>query len=664
LSNKYNILSQKDIREIDNVLEFANGLVLKDSEIAEANETMASYRASNAYISARLDLQNSDDESKKKIIEGYRELNKYYKELYDKYGIDYLESRTAKDLHILYAKNPTLTREEKNLFYDCYYEVLNYHNKVISTKAFKNQSMYRGFIKLFLIFSTVQRYLTRKMENFFNIDTYDLPTLKNAFISVGLDYFEDMPINYQRRLLKMVNTLLANKGTNEGISKIIEIFGFDNINIYRYVLAKGYSTDPRTGKLNYKDPYLLFFKTPADKEVDFKNDMMLSFESVTSEDPYWHASKEEVVSIPFNFINSKYMSVDTTIDAMNETIGLAYFMSLLYKFENEYKEKEGLDFGFINKNISVNVINIFDAIVALQSLIIRSHGYVDTIAKNPDVINYIYGYRDIENKIDISNIMNEIKLLLIKYHNSIDNYDDIKNFIETFEMKGFSENERYSIEQFLEVFRHNENMRKNLERLLVETNNYYIYRKLQEIWDIEMRSKINNELYKGSDTFSDFLKKRNYDLYKYITLPKNFPDSEKQRYNFYKEKIFELTESIGNYISDLKVRKYFLNNNFIGLSSYIEKYLYTAISIFKSYTIDLLSANIVFSFNDRTFNTLKLFDDFLLTVDLDWADRVDLLDICNIKEKGLLLKNKLNLNEKIKLTILDNGKIIETKEFS
>jgi hypothetical protein len=650
LNNKYSVLSQEDINEIDNVLEFANGLILKDTEVAESLETMNSYRNSYAYINARLDVDGHSEEYHQEIISKYKELNSYYKELFDKYGIDYLESRTAKDLHILTTTNPTLVREDVNLFYDCYYEVLNYHNKVTSTKAFKNQDMYRGFIKLFLVFSTVQRYLTRKMENFFNIDVYDLKTLKNAFISVGLDYFEEMPINYQRRLLKMINTLLANKGTNTAVSQIVELFGFDNIDIYKYVLAKGYATLPN-GEPDYDDPYLMFFKTPADKDVNFKHDMLLSYDSVTKEDPYWHSSKEETVLIPFNFINSKYMSVDTTIDAMNETIGLAYFMSLLYKFQNEYKEKEGYDFGFMNKHISRNIINVYDAIVALQALIIKSHGYQDSITKNPDIINYVYGYHDIENKININSILDEIQELLIKYPYMTSNFESIQTFIDTFRMEGFDDKEKYSIADFLEVFKHNENMREELETLLIETENYYIYRKLQDIWDIEMRTKINTKLYGDSETFSEYLKKVNYDLYRYIQIPENMQGNEKHIYNFYKERIFNLTESISNYISDLKVRKYFLNNNFVGLSSYIEKYLYTAISIFKAYTIDLLSANIVFSFNDKAFNTLKLFDDYQLTIDLDIAERVDLIDICNLLDKGMTQKDVLSLRDSFTITV-------------
>jgi hypothetical protein len=653
LNSNYNVLSQKDIDEIENVLDFANGLVLKDMELAESKETMKSYRNSNEYINARLALQGEGDEPNQRIIDQYKEVNPYYRELWEKYGIDIYHSRTAKHLQILHVTNPVLTKEDSNLFYECYYEVLNYHNKVTHTKAFKNQEMYSGFIKLFLIFSTVQRYLTRKMENFFDIDVYDLKTLKNAFISVGLDYFDDMPINYQRRLLKMVNTLLSHKGTNQAINEIVELFGFSNVDIYRYVLAKGYNADPKTGRINYKDPYLMFFKTPANKEIDFKKDLMLSYESITSSDPYWQSSEEEVKTLSFNFLNSKYMSVDTTIDAMNETIGLAYFMSLLNKFQEEYKKKEGTDFGFINKKISNNIINVHDAIVALQSLVIRNHGYADTISKNPDVINYVYGYHDIENKIDISHILDEIKEITIKFPNTVQNHEELIEFIENFKMTSFNEKENYSIEDFINVFKANEEMRKGLEKLIIETNNYYLYRKFNEIWDIEMRSKLTTKMYGSNETFMDYIRTRNYDLYNYITIPDYIKDNEKQTYIFFRDRIFDLTESISNYISDLRVRQYFLNNNFIGLSSYIEKYLYTIISIFKAYTIDLLSANIVFSFSDKAFNSVRLFDDFQLETQHQFAERVDLLDVNNILTTRLSASSRYSLGDTFRITVED-----------
>ncbi|ALN97996.1 hypothetical protein Bp8pS_317 [Bacillus phage vB_BpuM-BpSp] len=642
MNNKYNLISKEDIKEIDDVLDFAEGLIIKDVKKADQEETVTSLRTANQVITSALNKADSNDEIDN-IMKNYKDLNPYYIELKEKYNISYYKSRTARDFAILESTNKTLNREDTALFYECYYEVLEYHKKVISTRAFESQTKYRSFIKLFIIFSTVQRYLTRKMDSFFDVDVYDLKRLKNAFISVGLDYFDNMPANYQRRLLKMVNTLLSHKGTNLAIKEIINLFGFKNMDIFKYILVKGYGTD-RRGQINYQDPRLFFYKTPADEEINPSKNMRFDYKSITSQDPYWQASEDQIKSMEFNSITSKYMSIDSSIDAIKETLNLSYFMSLLKKFEEEYKDKHGIDIGFINKKISLQSIDLFDSIIALQSLIIRSHGYKDLINKNPDSINFIYGYNDIENKIDIKEFVKKIEDILLKYPNTED-HETINSFLKDFKMSNFEDKENYTINSFLEVFNNNESIRNSLEDLIVKTNNYYIFRELNKIWDLKMKSKINNDIYGNNETFLDFLKEKNYELHNYI-IPPDFMD-EKQRQLFFKEKIFELTESIANHIGDLKLRKSFLNNNFIGLNSYIEEYLYTIVSLFKSYTIDLLSANVIFSLNDKRLNTIKLFDHYQGSTYSYEAERVDIIDICNILDGNKLLLKEEFLDEKL-----------------
>jgi hypothetical protein len=667
LNRDYNVISQEDVKEIDNVIEFANSLIVKDSEYADSLETNASRRTSYEYINARMNLDpNLNATEIEALLKGYTDQNAYYEKLYEDYGIDYYESRNATDLQILTVTNPILSREDQKLFYDCYYESLNYHNKIISTKAFKGQKMYRGFIRLFLIFSTIQRYLTRKMENYFNIDLYTPKMLKNAFISVGLDYFDDMPVNYQRRLLKMVNTLLSHKGTNRAIMEAVELFGFTNIEIYRYVLAKGYNKNKTNGKLDYNDPFLQFFRTPAGNEVNFSSDLAMSYDAVTEEDPYWQTTEEEVKSLSFNYFNTKYMSVDTTIDAMKETIGLSYFMSLLNKFQRFHKEKKGKDFGFVNSTISVEKVDIYDAIVALQSIVLRSHGYKDKISMNPDTINYVYGYGDIDNKIDVSGILKDIENEMVLRPRTVANFEELTEFIENFKMTSF-DGEKYSIERFINVFDSNEKVRRDLERIAVESNNYRIYRNLLKLWDIKMRSKITVDNYEGNETFLEYVRKKNYDLYNYIVPPGNIMGNQGKLNDFYKERIFELTESVSNYMTTTEVKQFFLNNNFIGLGKYIEKYIYTLVSIFKAYTVDLLSANLVLSFSDKFSNSVRLFDETVETSEMYEAERVDLLDVGNFLTTRLGGKKDKDFmtivepGEYVKITYTDkDGKVTVT----
>ena len=647
--NSFKIFSQQDIDEIDNVIEFASGLILKDMEIADESENKESYQRSAEYLSAVLLLQDApeDPDIRQAIIDNYEEHNKYYKQLNVDYAVPYHESRMAKHMHIIYTKYDVLSRDDRALFYECYYESLNYYNRVISTNAFNNQTMNKGFIKLFVVYSAIQKYLNRKMEVFFDIDKYSARDLKNAFISAGLDYFEDMPTNYQRRLLKMIGTLLEYKGTNFAIEKTLELFGFKNIEIFKYVLVKSYHKDKKNGRNDYDNPFLFFIKTQADSEVNFAKDIQLNYDSITGGDPYWHASPEEILQEEFNMITTKYLSVDTTIDAMRESIGLSYFMNLLKRFQTEYKEKEGIDFGFLNRDISETTIHIFDAIVALQALIVRYHGYVDTITINPDVVNYVYGYHDIENKISIEALFSEIEDILRKESHTVNNVEDIQDFIKAFKMEGFEDKSKVSIEHFLEVYNKNEAVRFQLENLIQKTENYNIYRILNRIWDMKMQTRINIKVYKGHKTYTDYLLNENYDLFTFLSIPESIKGNKKQERAFYRDRIFQLTESISNYISDLNVRQFFINNSYIGLTSSIEKYMYTIISLFKSYTIDLLSANIILNFANKTFNTVRLFDDFRSQSEQEFVERVDLLDILNIHDVKNTIAEHLDITDEM-----------------
>lgn len=846
---KYNPFTKMDINDIKNILDYARGLIIKDQEIADKLETIESLRSSSLYIQARTGTSLSMSELEcKKVIENYRELNPYYKELNKKYGIDFLLLRTTKDLRILKVTRNTLAKEEVILFDDCYYESLRYYNNVISTEAFKNQLYDREFTKMFLVFMTVQRYITGKMEFYFNIDFYNRDMLKNSFISNGIDYFDELPLNYQRRLLKIVNQLIQYKGTNVAIKDILKIFGFDNIDVYKYILSKGYDRNAITGKTDYSDPHLLFFKTKADGNLDFNNDLTLNYDSVVNRDPFWQIDKDYVKKQDFNTINTKYMSVDLTMDIMKETLGMAYFMSLLNKMETEYKDKQDGDFYFYNRNISNNGIGMFDAITALISITLRSHGYKDIITKKLDSLKYVYGYNNIKDNLDIKKLLSEIQILLIQNRNKFENdnkykevyqyflgfklknfdgyeeynmtnvieeynsdivysrqlerfikltknyrliemwekdyltidilnytkyllitgkidymllsnfpelknlfkmlilnslsnkendideflnnlrtnvilmndldnlisninntqlnieysnykmgiyplalvldkmldiiydrrnqtigkykteeeriksyrdnpadilhYRELNEYLEIFFINSFNEKEKYSMEDFVKIFKYNESIRNNLEELIVECNDYNLYKKFNKIWNIKFESEINMSLYKGYNTFQDYVKYKNYDLYNFITIPDIIKGDINKEYEFYRTRIFELCESIDNHISESDMN-FFLNNNFVGLLEYIKKYIYIIVSIFKSYTIDLLDANTVLSFKSKPFNILKLIDgieSYNSTFKL--KDNFKIIDLANTSDY-FTEKDKLELSDKINKKIFN-----------
>lgn len=843
----FKIATENDIQEIKDVIEYASGLILKDQNVADKNETVDMIRKATVYISAIKNLNDSDNLDRDIIIESYEEKNPYYKELKQNYNIEYVDSRTAKNFKVLRVNNKILNKDDELLFNQCYNETLEYYSKVIYTKAFMNQEYNHEYYKTLLMSMSIQKYLTRKLGYYFNIDLYDKKKLKNAFISYGFDYFDSLPLNYQRRILKLLNELVQSKGTNLDIKKLLNVFGFKNIDIYKYILAKNYHTNI-DGNKDYNDPYLVFYKTKADNVIDYDKDMILNYDAVVDKDPFWKCDKQDLLHYKeFNTITSKYMSVDLTMDAIQETMKMSYFMSFLYKMENEYKDKQDeLDFGFYNRNMSSTKITIFNAIVGLQVLIMRSHKLKDRINKTPNQILDIFGYGNIENNETIKNLLEEIQVLLIQNKYELERgrqFDEIYQYFQRFSLSNFKDptdytsfkdiyemydvyssvstqllkgipkytddvqisefiadnnndlidkleylrtyliegrydckdvlelidfskffskflviqgsmypekrieinqmfinntklmeeiktftfiintgnivtaynegdyfkvidlmvefiskrrnelkklykitddNElyfkllydkqdilyykelyafyeifyspfkrindgtKYAMENFVTVFLNNEKLREELMTFIAETNNYQLYRKFNEIFESKMLTKFNTDVYEDYDTFSEYLAYHNPEFLKWITINEEDNIDKVKRKEFYQSRIFELCESIDNYISlDL-----FMNHTFTGVIDYIRKILYLVITVFKSYTIDLLDSNTVLNIDDKSFNSIRLFDEICnIQITDEVQDKISLVDVTRTWVKETVKEDlSIILKEEIKIS--------------
>lgn len=446
-----------DIDEIKNVLEYCRGLVIKSQVTADQYETIDSVRNATNYIAAKMGLNGIDELERRNIIDNYKEKNEYYLWLYNTYGIEFVDARVAPDLKILKAINKTLSVKEEFLFNECYEEVLEYYRQTFFTNAFKNQQYNILYFMLTLISMTVQRYLTRKLKYYFDIDTYSKKQLKNSFISYGFDYFDILPINYQRRLLKLLNDLVISKGTNHDIRKILDIFGNKNIDIYKYIIAKMYPVKAN-GEKDYDNPYVIFYKTLADGIINYDKDIMMSYDSVTSTDVLWKVDEEEVLYNRkfnketemfenesdrfFNTIISKYMSVDVVTDILKDTLKMSYLFNFLYQFEKDHKDLQSKeDFGFFNKNMSNTKIDVFTAIVGFISLMLRKLGLEDKINFFPNQLNDIYGYNDIDSNTDILPILKEIQLLLLQNKDELEKsreYSQLYQFFKGFNLYNFT----------------------------------------------------------------------------------------------------------------------------------------------------------------------------------------------------------------------------------
>lgn len=444
---KYTIARKEDIEDIKNLIDYIEGLVIKDYDESMLYETLETSRASSLYINCYLGVDNKLTEFEKQtVIKSYEEKNKYYIDLKMNYNIDWVDARLAKDYTILKATNKSLSYKDELLFTECYNLTLTYFINVLKNDAFVGEKLNKCYFRELLVYFAMQKWITKKMEKYWDPDSYSKYDCKNTFISTGIDYFDGLPLQYQRRLIKMTNTIIQYKGTDRCFDVILDAFGMENVQIYKYVLAKD------------KDD-LFFYKTKINDAVNTRTDNIVSYDEIVGGDALWQAEKSEILEKDFNTVDTKYITVDLATDIIGSTMSMAYLMSLIYILENNYKHvKNEEDFTFSNKNISSRPVDIFDAIIAVIALVCKRKGYSTEINKNmfSKELKSIYGFDNTANNDNVRDLLHDIKLMLIqnKYELELaDSYQELYDFFSSFTMEGFEVKGLYSEEELKKDFR-------------------------------------------------------------------------------------------------------------------------------------------------------------------------------------------------------------------
>ena len=631
--NKF--FTDKDQDELTRLFDYCNGLVFLDKEYADSLETIESQRNASPYVLAYFGINDYDPVSNKQIIEHYVELNPYYQALYVEYGIVPAISRNSQHLAILTSTNKSLNKDEELTFNECYYEALNYYNKVLSTKAFMNHQNRPNFIKLFLTWCTIQRYLNRKLDDLFNVDVYSARTLKNAFISAGVDYFDKLPINYQRRLLKKLNTIISNKGTEQCFVDILNTFGLDTTCIYKYYLVKKYTNEKNIEGKVIKRPSLVFYKVPLNEKINIKKHEQCPFSSIVSADIYWQATEEEILEKEFNIVPTKYISIDNAIDINKDVLKMSYFMNML---ENLFVKNNDNGVYFFNTKISKSKINLYDGFVALISLALRLNGYKDRVVVNPDVANYIYGYSTKDNAVEVNRLIQNIKNELEKDDSiNINKKLYLINFLDNNFKIDVNYDKQYSLTEFIDIFEKNENIRETLNEIIIEMNNHKIYKDLNSIYDLKMRTNLNRNLFRGFETYFQYVSSKDLDLAKFITINENDYDTEEDIFIAYTEKIMELCTSLSNAIYDDNVSDAIIHTPMYGITSYLQYFISTLILLFKSYTVELKDSKLQYYIKDKKNENIRLRDYLIKYHNKIIRDYGGLIDSAQIIHNGNII---------------------------
>jgi hypothetical protein len=610
--------------EMDALSRFVATLVLKDEAAAEAAETADSSRAGYDLIAAVFKTDTLDDNQRHSLIANYIDGNPYYRAL-QLIGVDAFKARTSQDMAILKYNSLVMTKERNLHFEDQYAKCLTYYSSVLHTKAFDAHPLYGAFGRLVVIFMAMQRFADGSLEMASNVDFYDEYSLRNLFASQGLGQYAKIPLKYQVRILKNINTLLRFKGTTRAIVDIVGIFGFESIQVFKHFLVKDFPRDVNGGiaadeldllpdaddsqsSEDWDNMVLRFVTVPHDT-VDIEaalRDQIGSqedYDKFVEHDPLWQARKQDILKAEFNRVATKYVSIGSTMNLLKKTREMAYFRSMLRRAQIDTPLGNSLK--FLNLRVSENPLMLYDVLLACQVLVFRILMYTpgepthppDTIARNPSSVwtLYSYGFDDI-GATDLPKNQGTPRIYLP---------DGTPVFIGGNEIAaaagGWSDvadpvdfPAELTLDEFVTEYHNNDVYREAFKTVLRSTQSYAEYKRLRAIYDVRFFSQFQTSEFGSAVTFSEYLMSRSPDLAGYVDAADNETDRVAA--------LLELTTSMQNYVSNgnTDIDPFAALDAY--LIDYVKNYIMQLVAIFKSYTTEIRQFTITYIVGNDPFD--------------------------------------------------------------
>jgi hypothetical protein len=591
-------------------LNYSNAPVTRTALIALKDKI-----ARNGFISITL-VDNNITEERTHFLESFIDLNKYYQNLKETYGIPIWKSRKAYDFDLLLEP-----KKEDDLilanFSENYAECQRYFVSVMFTKSMAKDMVgttstgsyinyYKAFGRFFICFMVMIKTINEKLKNPLDANSMDEYILDNMLFSFGFTDFKNFPVDYKRKIVQNINELIRHKGTDRIFTDILQIFGFKDINIFKYYLVKhqSFNDDKSMAGVDDKIRFVSHNVTiPSLQEaVKRKEYLTHSFESVTDSDPYWQASKLEIGKKDFNYVNSKYFSIESSFDLFKETSNIAYFINLVKTLRDEYPEADNA-LTLTATKISDRPIELVDLLVAAQIIVSNYYGIDDTIDFSQESIYNVLSF-DPEDETPLN------KLVTSDEHDI--NNPDTQRYV----LDHISDYDDVSKSELETIFKSDKGKMANMIAL-IKSQQHTIgdvrdFKKLQALYESKFLAKFNLREYEGFIGYNQYLRTRNLDLHTYIdTIVTSSTQDEK------KVEVLYILSALTEYAKNLDVQ---FDNRF---SDVITSYINRMVSIFKAYTVTLKDFTIFYSYDDSLFftyfdeafvSTKNTFDDDLIQI--------------------------------------------------
>lgn len=357
---------------------------------------------------------------------------------------------------------------------------------------------------------------------------------------------------------------------------------------------------------NTKNYELKFVKVPISETQgidayikDQRN--YVDYDNITLSDDDWDGEyshediKNKILDEEFSYIRTKYISIDNIEDMSRLIFDMPYFYNMLFddvKLEERLVIK--LPYIRVNKNFKLNNVFVF-----LIVMMFEYYELEDEIMDDAGNILYLKGF-DFRADIDELKSWMDNKMAYDSEESKIDDFIIYRTSLR-------------SVEQFLNVFNTNTEYSKFVQLQMFDADNKRIYDIYKKIYDTLMVLKYNRKFFQIADgsgtyceTYTEFLKYRDTDLYNLIAEVRDIGDS-----SIRKNRILELMDGICKSLKTyIDTEEYsFIFSKFPGFNTdAIKHYVELMILFFKSYNVDLIGINTVYTFDDKYENWIRAID--------------------------------------------------------
>lgn len=526
--------------------------------------------------------------------------------------VDIVTARQAKNFSILKINKADIPENVYTTFTRIYEQCREYFMSVIYNRNMSAMhDQYDNFIALCIMVMTIQRYVSNTFKFGVQRDLFDWEFIQNMYKSYNVPFIDSLAIDHHVVILKNLNNLLRHKSTDKVLFDICSILGLTYVDIYKYYLVKDQLRDDNgkpifvykdkydedgnvIGKeIDYKNTYNLYFQAVDIEEdniilalQDTTDGNRVDYDEMVSGDPYWWEDDELEklkYSEAFNYVETKYLS----LNLMYKMTEMLFEVS--YAFRAMLDKKDDIDNNLMSipKIIPDVKFKIFDIVVFMIALLCKKHGFTGNIISDPGLVAHIYGFDFTAKDTE------QYQTLL----NSLDTKDpDSKTLKKYLDELNISSD--VDISELFDTLR---NYNKFMVEKMRSTNDIHTYHLYKDIFNITMTEDNMKELFSYTDGESNTVIATSYLDYLTHKAPMlgGFVSSVE---------VDDISGHLEHLLSQLDVYVEELQYTYIisGTDSPLIKALISLIRFFKSYTVDISGFNIIYLFDSKMYNLIRM----------------------------------------------------------